>query len=305
MLERLVADVPLGAFLSGGVDSNLVVALMAKHGARPPTTIAMGFVEPELSELPQARLVARHLGTENHEYVLQPDEARVLPALVYFHGEPLADPAALATYYLASVARQHVTVVLTGDGGDEGFSGYTSSQAAVVASLLRQAPVKLRAHVADALLALEAQGRGGVQPLRWVAELARSGYVFDPVGARTFRGQPAELWGPELAPHVPAARADALYRRLWREAGDLSWLDRTLDVDLLAQLPNTFLVKTDGAAMAYSVEARYVPGEVLYRSKQGFSLPLRRWMREDLGGLLERFLLSAAAATPSRPGCVS
>ncbi len=121
---RLISDVPLGAFLSGGIDSSTVVALMAQESAHPVKTFSIGFEEEAYNELPQARLLAERYQTEHHEFIVKPAAAEVLPVLVRYYNEPFADSSALPTYYVAQMTRKHVTVALSGDGGDEAFSGY-------------------------------------------------------------------------------------------------------------------------------------------------------------------------------------
>src|SRR5207237_897027 len=122
---RLMSEVPLGAFLSGGVDSSVVVGLMSQMMAQPVKTFSIGFEEESYSELAYARQVARHFGTEHRELIVRPDLIAVLPQLVWAYDEPFADASMLPTYYVSKLAREHVTVVLTGDGGDEIFGGYT------------------------------------------------------------------------------------------------------------------------------------------------------------------------------------
>jgi asparagine synthase (glutamine-hydrolysing) len=121
---RLVSDVPLGAFLSGGIDSSLVVALMAGIMREPVKTFSISFAQEEYDEARYARMVAGRYETDHHEFRVTPDARAIFPELVWHFDEPFADPAAIPTYYVSKLARQHVTVVLNGDGGDENFAGY-------------------------------------------------------------------------------------------------------------------------------------------------------------------------------------
>src|SRR6266700_1730760 len=122
---RLMSEVPLGAFMSGGIDSSLVVGLMSSMMSQPVKTFSIGFEEEDFSELPYARQVAKHFGTEHHEFFVRPDLISILPELAWAYDEPFADSSMLPTYYVSKLAREYVTVVLTGDGGDEIFGGYT------------------------------------------------------------------------------------------------------------------------------------------------------------------------------------
>ena len=130
---RMISDVPLGALLSGGVDSSLVVALMTRAGAGRVRTFSIGFEEERYDELPYARVVARHLGTEHEDLVVRPDAAALVPRLVWHYGEPFADSSALPTFLLSEMTRRSVTVALGGDGGDESFAGYDRYRAAMLA----------------------------------------------------------------------------------------------------------------------------------------------------------------------------
>src|SRR4029453_12571163 len=122
--SHMVSDVPLGAFLSGGVDSSILVGLMAEASSRPVKTFSIGFDEPQFDELEHARTVAKHFDTEHHEFVVRPDGLSILDRLVDHFDEPFADSSAIPTWYVSEIARRHVTVVLSGDGGAELFGGY-------------------------------------------------------------------------------------------------------------------------------------------------------------------------------------
>lgn len=331
--ERLIADVPLGVFLSGGVDSSLITALMTHISGRPVTTVSMGFKGEKFDELPYARRVAEHCKSDHHEHVLCPSAAQILPALTFHFGEPFADAAALPTYYLAQMARRYFTVVLTGDGGDESFAGYPTIPAVALVHKLRCIPGMTGGQIADVFRKLRAHGLNLSNKLSWAAEVGRGAtgnYVFDPNGARNFR-EYAWLYGPALSNPDVLRDEDDLYRTLWREAGDVDWMDRAMYVDLMSLLPDDFLVKTDTMTMAHGLEARapfldirlieltcqipsqlktrgwttkyllkrlaerYVPKDVLYRRKHGFIVPTSDWLRTDLKGVLRETLLSPQA----------
>ena len=141
---RLMSEVPLGAFLSGGIDSSAVVALMAEASSEPVKTFSVGFEEQDYSELEHARRVAQHVGADHHEFIVKPDALEVLPTLVEHYGEPYADSSAIPTYYVARETRKHVTVALNGDGGDETFGGYERYAAMKFAETYRRLPESLR-----------------------------------------------------------------------------------------------------------------------------------------------------------------
>ena len=146
---RLMSDVPLGAFLSGGIDSSAVVALMSELSSVPVKTFSIGFEEQDFSELEHARRVARAFGTDHHEFVVRPDAVEVLPTLVRHYGEPYADSSAIPTYYLSKMTRHHVTVAFNGDGGDECFAGYERYAAMRIAERIDRLPRLLRKQVVE------------------------------------------------------------------------------------------------------------------------------------------------------------
>ncbi|HEY8412734.1 MAG TPA: asparagine synthase (glutamine-hydrolyzing), partial [Pyrinomonadaceae bacterium] len=141
---RLMSEVPLGAFLSGGIDSSAVVALMAQESSEPVKTFSIGFEEQDFSELHHARRIAEHVGTDHHEFIVRPDAVEILPMLVEHYGEPYADSSAVPTYYVAKETRKHVTVALNGDGGDESFAGYERYIAMGITEKYRKIPPLLR-----------------------------------------------------------------------------------------------------------------------------------------------------------------
>jgi asparagine synthase (glutamine-hydrolysing) len=259
---RLVSDVPLGAFLSGGVDSTAVVEAMSRLRHGPVVTTAVGFAERELSELHHARAVADHLRTVHHEVLVRPDAANVLPQLVWHLDEPFADSSAVPTYYVSKAAREHVTVALSGDGGDELFAGYERRYGLnrFEARLRRWIPGPVRRHVLGPL--------GRVYPKAdWLPRPVRARYVLQNVSTSFERAYAADLslFRPEdrdalLTPefkrqirgHDPLA---ALTRHFDRVRG-LDSLSQLLYVDFKTWLANDILVKVDRMSMANSLEVR-------------------------------------------------
>lgn len=261
--RRLVSDVPVGVFLSGGVDSSLVAAMMAARSARPVVTITAGFDEAGFSEAAHAARVAAHLGTEHHVHVVRPDAAALLPRLVFHAGEPFGDRAVLPTYLLAGAAREHVTVVLTGDGGDECFGGYAAPLVARLAEpYSRMVPLALRRHAPALLSRLErVGGRPGwaARQLRRVAVPAAGRtlrWEIDPLGERGFRGRLQGLLSDSFARQLAGHDPDAYVQRLFDGADGPTAADRALYADLMASLPDLLLVKADVATMAHAVEVR-------------------------------------------------
>lgn len=258
---RMVADVPLGAFLSGGVDSSITVAAMARQRSDQVKTYAMGFADERFSELPYARIVAEHLGTEHHEAICQPDAAALLPQLIGKLGEPFADNSILPTFYVAEFARRDVTVALTGDGGDEAFAGY-------------------RRHLhLDRVGRLEARGllplwRGLRRATAALENSVRRHKRAFPhaVGDQILTLPPLERFRHLVAYFPEAEKAGLLapgFRALleedslaplsaaWsRSAGQHDTLNRWLYVDSQTYLADDILAKVDIASMAVSLECR-------------------------------------------------
>jgi asparagine synthase (glutamine-hydrolysing) len=327
---RLMSEVPLGALLSGGVDSSVVVALMSRLLQRPVQTFSVGFDAPgPYSELPYARQVAERFHTDHHEIVVGAgDLLRELPNLVWHQDEPVSEPAAIPTYLVSQLARETVTVVLTGEGGDELFAGYPKYAVDPLARRLAALPRVLRDplldHVVDRLpfrfrklqvVARSARFRGEAD--RFAAWFA--GFAGD---------ERARLLSPLLRAHDAvgsAAFAAALAASTARRP-----LDRMLDADLRLWLPDDLLMKMDKMSMAASIEARVplldhpliewaaclpdrfkvrglegkvllkrlarrlLPAEVVDRPKVGFTVPLAPWFRGPLRELLADTLLSPA-----------
>lgn len=269
--SRMVADVPLGAFLSGGIDSSLVVALMQEVSRAPVRTFSIGSSSPAYDESTFARAVAGHLGTEHTELVLEDaDVAEMVPMILDDLDEPLGDPSFVPTWLVARLAREHVTVALSGDGGDEVFGGYTRYRFAAgrMGALLR-APRLVKAPLAVALGAIPPRGWDAAarrlprrrQPGRAGEQMHKAARVLGARDMRALYGRLTAVWegGPgavagDGAGVVSAAgSADA---GAWDPARDLTSAERMMLADTLGYLPGDVLTKVDRASMAHSLEVR-------------------------------------------------
>jgi asparagine synthase (glutamine-hydrolysing) len=329
--KRLASDVPLGAFLSGGIDSSAVVAAMAEQSSKPVKTFSIGFADEDFNELPRAREVAERFSTDHHELVLEPDAASLLPKLVRHYGEPFADHSALPSFYLAEMASGHVTVALNGDGGDESFAGYQRYTSNVLAGRLDRIPAGLRRAIAglaqDGSPTFDSRSLGG-RARRFAGRLGQERHERYLRQVSIFSKQQREaLYTPGLAARIGASDSDRFMLEPWSEASGADLLDQLLEVDTSVYLPGDLLAKIDIATMAFSLEARsplldhefmemaasipadqkarggqrkiafrralrgWLPDTILDGRKQGFQLPVGRWLRTDLTPLAREVLL--------------
>jgi asparagine synthase (glutamine-hydrolysing) len=256
-----MSEVPLGAFLSGGIDSSAVVALMSEVSSAPVKTFSIGFEEQDFSELHHARRVAEHVGADHHEFIVRPDALEVLPILVEHYGEPYADSSAIPTYYVARETRKHVTVALNGDGGDESFAGYERYAAMRLAERYHRIPAVLRdtvvrqaielipssetkrSRVRDVKRFIQAASLGKVERyLRWVS-------VFDTEAKQ-------DLYSEDFQRETQRLSAANMLDPWFAQANGSGVVDAALLTDIMTYLPNDLLVKVDIATMAVSLEAR-------------------------------------------------
>lgn len=324
---RMISDVPLGAFLSGGIDSSIVVGIMSEISKSPVKTFSIGFEEEKYSELKYARMVAERFQTEHHEFVVNPDAVEVLPSLVRHYGEPYADSSALPTFYLSQLTRQHVTVALNGDGGDELFAGYNRYKIGAV--VLPSAIMKGISRMLDSL-PLKESPRGLLGKMRRFAALSDSTPArrYGRIMSYFSPEERASLYTPWMHEQIGSADPYSYFERLFDRGAGLGPVNRALLVDLCSYLPEDLLVKVDIASMMNSLEARspfldhklidyvsslpstfklkggtakyilkqafkgMVPDNILNRSKMGFGVPLDAWFRGRLNGYLREHLLS-------------
>jgi asparagine synthase (glutamine-hydrolysing) len=325
--SHLVSDVPLGAFLSGGVDSSLVVGLMTETSSARVKTFSIGFNEPAFDELEHARRVARHFGTDHHEFVVEPDAIGILDRLVSHFDEPFADSSAIPTWYVSEMARRHVTVVLSGDGGDELFGGYDRylPHPRVVA-FDRYSPRALRRVAAIAAARLP-HGARGKNFLRHVGRDDRGRYL-DAIRFFGTDEKPA-LLTLDARRRMQAPDAEHRLAHHFERYAHLPWPAQMMRFDTETYLPEDVLTKVDRMSMAHSIESRVplldneviafastlpaslkikngrrkhvlkevaatlLPQEILNRRKQGFGVPLGAWFRGNLPELFSDTLLSS------------
>ncbi|HMM75128.1 MAG TPA: asparagine synthase (glutamine-hydrolyzing) [Gammaproteobacteria bacterium] len=303
--DRMVADVPLGAFLSGGIDSSTVVALMQAQSARPVRTFSIGFTVPAYDEAPHARAVAAHLGTDHTELYVSPEETQaVIPQLATMYDEPFADSSQIPTYLVSALARRHVTVAMSGDAGDEFFAGYTRYTAAV-GLWRRQArlPLVVRRTGARSLRAVPPAAwdrffavLGPLLPARFrqqmpgdkLHKLANLLAIDDPLAMYL---RMISLWhAPERV--VRGAREPATIMDIAaRLPPGLDFIERMMAIDTLHYLPGDILTKVDRASMAVSLEARvpFLDHEVV---ELAWRMPLALKLRRNTGKWVLREVLA-------------
>jgi asparagine synthase (glutamine-hydrolysing) len=327
---RLRSDVPVGAFLSGGMDSSTVVALMAEASPQPVRTFSIGFEEPEFDELPYARAVARHFATDHTEDVVRLDAIALLPELAEHFDEPFGDSSAVPTFRVAQMAARHLKVVLTGDGGDEAFGGYQRYRFQGVLQLGDHLPLAVR----QGLVGTAQTVLGRTMPRSRLRRRmdAWGNLVEMPPDDRYVRLM--EIFGPQLRHDLLGDRAPNQdgYLAEVMSAGPRDPLDRMLRADTLTYLPEDLLVKVDRATMANSLEARaplldhhviefaarlptyrkiqrgvtkvilrdvaksLMPARLVDRPKRGFGVPIGSWFRSELGARFEEVALAPDAA---------
>lgn len=327
--RQMVSDVPLGAFLSGGIDSSAVVAFMAKHASGALKTYAIGFegdgANHYYNELPYAQQVARRFGSEHHEILVKPDVATLLPQLLWQMDEPIADSAFLTTFLVSEFARREVTVILSGVGGDELFGGYRRYLGEHYAARYRRLPSFVRAALRRIADRLPADRHN-----RWLdlGRLARAFVLTADLDFEQRYRSYIEVFAPTTIRDLCGAKgggADAVKDAFAASAGQ-DFLNRLLNVDSQTQLPDDLLLLTDKMSMAVSLECRVplldhelvelaaaipvscklrggelkhilkealqgiLPKEILYRKKRGFGAPMGAWLRDELLGLMEQVL---------------
>jgi asparagine synthase (glutamine-hydrolysing) len=328
---RMISDVPLGAFLSGGIDSSIVVGLMAQASSRPVRTFSIGFSESAYNELPHARRIAERWRTEHHEFVVHPDAMSILPLLVRHYGEPFADSSAVPTFYVSQVTRRSVTVALNGDGGDENFLGYERYLGNRIADRLCGIPgMRHAAPLIARCLPIGATSKDLARRARRFLSVAGYSEVerYGKWIGYCDRETKAQLYGGELRAALDDQTPMHWMATLFRGAANVDRAEAASAVDVSSYLPYDLLVKVDITSMANGLEARspmldhevmefaarlpssfklrgrqskyllrrafadLLPWENANRRKSGFGIPVGLWFRGPLRDLLGDSLLS-------------
>jgi asparagine synthase (glutamine-hydrolysing) len=317
---RLISDVPLGAFLSGGIDSSTVVAMMARQMDRPVKTFSIGFTESSFDELHYARITAKHFNTEHHEFIVTPDVCKIVEEIIWHHDEPFADVSSIPTYIVSKMAREHVTVVLSGDGGDELFAGYERYLVDRKREVFDRIPGFLRRNFMLRASRAIPRAAYGKNFLRNVSLDSDARYVdsisyFDEDAKR-------DLLSLDVRRLLAGRDSADAFRHLLAMPHSAERLDHLLYLDSKTYLPGDILTKVDRMSMAHSIEAReplldhkliefvqtipaalklrgtvgkhilksavrgLIPDQIIDRQKQGFGVPIRRWFNNELRELL-------------------
>ncbi len=331
--SHLLSDVPVGVFLSGGVDSSGLVALMSEVAGQRIQTFSVGFEEKTFDELELARGVARRYDTDHHELVVRPDAIAILPKMVRHFGEPFADSSAVPVYYVSELAHRNVKVVLSGEGGDEVFAGYETYLAGKYSALYRRLPAMVGRTLIPALVDRLPVSHARVSLDYKAKRFVRGAYLPLADGHFWWKVVLSEAVQSELC--VGAARNGALetaeiFRAAATRAGSDDWLAQLQAIDAHVYLPDNILTKADRMSMAHSLEARvpyldralvelaarlpsdlklrhftkkyvlkhalrnHVPAAILRAKKRGFNVPVPSWLRGELRPMLEDVLAPTA-----------
>lgn len=322
--RRLLSDVPLGAFLSGGIDSSIVVGLMSRLMGRRVKTFSIGFTgDKNFDETPFSRLVARHFQTDHTEFVVEPHAFELVERLLWHHDQPYGDSSAIPTYILSKLAREHVTVALNGDGGDEVFAGYERFLGALISERLPRSVVTGGRALVEAFPRSWQQRREVAKVHRFLLQAAQPLKERYLAWCSYFSRDALD----QLLVNPPQGEIQRSFDDSWNRTEECALLHRVLHVNFTTYLPEDLLVKMDRMSMAHALETRspfldtalieYVaslpanlkvrgrklkyilkkafedllPKEILTRGKQGFGVPLGAWFRGELKPLVEEVLL--------------
>lgn len=328
---RMISDVPIGAFLSGGVDSSAIVAMMARHSEKPIKTFSIGFQEEKYNELPYARMIAKKFKTDHTEFIVEPHAIEILPMLVKQYEEPYADSSALPTYYVSKLTREHVTVALNGDGGDENFAGYTRYAAFQVSNFLDHFDFlnRIAGKPLTKFLARTIRNTFFERLHRFSKSLStdyRRRYLS--YTAYFTNEQKSALYTDEFKAKVWTNDTYDIIASRFLESGSKNRTEQAVYADFVTYLPEALLTKVDIATMTVALEGRspfldhelleltakipfnlklkgfnnkkyilkealrgIIPDEVMFRPKMGFGVPIDAWFRGELKDYAKQKLL--------------
>lgn len=333
---RMISDVPLGAFLSGGIDSSGIVALMARQKKDPVTTCSIGFDSEEYDEVEFARIIANKYHTDHHEFTVKENAEEILTDLAFYFDEPFADASAVPTYYVSLIAKQEVTVALSGDGGDENFAGYQKYYIDDIENRIRRKiPGPIRKTILPYFSKIFSRGNHPLfQKTKTLLNTLsyESNYGFFLTNTEFDDQLWIDLINDDTKRQIGDYDPFSVTKYYYDKADTDNHLSKILYTDLKTYLPGDILVKVDRMSMANSLEVRapildhnvieyaanippdlkynnsekkyilkqtfkqILPDEIMYRKKMGFSVPLAQWFREELKEFASNHLLSSNAS---------
>jgi asparagine synthase (glutamine-hydrolysing) len=329
--KRLISDVPLGMFLSGGIDSSLVLAALNELGHSKIKTFTIGFKDKHYDEAEKAKTIARHFGTDHHEFILEPNLADLLPKIIWHSDEPSGDSSCFPTYLLSQMARKNITVALSGDGGDEFFGGYNTYTADAWALFYRRLPLYIRKNL---LLPMVKMLPSASHPFEHRLKRFVEGGLLDPLRAHYFwngsllEEEKFRLYSPEMRDKLSSCDTFNLFQELSKNAHFKNPMDLFMFIDQKTYLTDDILVKVDRMSMAHGLEVRsplldskmielsyqiphnfkirrgekkyilkkllsaMIPSHLFSKEKKGFSIPVQKWFRGELKNFLRGALRS-------------
>jgi asparagine synthase (glutamine-hydrolysing) len=325
---RLISEVPLGAFLSGGIDSSMVVAMMAKHMGEPVKTFSIGFENQSYNELKFARTVSKRFGTDHHEEIVKPDADSIILDLVRSFDEPFADSSAIPTFYVSRMARKHVTVALSGDGGDELFGGYGRYRDSWFGEYSRFIPKPVKSLLLGMGRSLP-ESFPGVSTLRYIASDDDSRYIWKMAKGLSVIHE--DIFSKEIQDRVSSTNPAPAFLQYMNSLIDQDKVTKRMYLDLKTYLPGDIMTKVDRMSMSVSLETRapildhllvefaatippdlkvngtttkyiwkkaaerLLPKEIIYREKQGFAIPISYWIKKEWSEIADELVLGDRA----------
>ncbi len=328
---RLISDVPIGIFLSGGIDSSIVTAVASEHVSKPLETFTIGFKEKTYDETQYAKIISQKFNTNHHEFIVEPDIINILPKIIYYYNEPYSDSSAIPTFYLAENTKNYVKVVLNGDGGDESFGGYERYFANKIIQYFRMLPKSIKKFPLNvfSLLPESTENKNLIKRTKRFIQALNL-----PEGHQYFKwllhfdeNEKRKLYTEDFLKIVEGINSYDLFFKIYNSQSCNDIVDKTIATDIQTYLSDDLLVKMDRATMANSIEARsplldqkivefsatipstykirfnqlkyilkkaywdVIPQQILRRGKMGFGVPIGKWFRSSLKDFVKSVLL--------------